>query len=107
MMSFETLRRYPFVYLALFLFPAAAYAQADQSQNFTPPLAIYHGSEIDHISQPMGSLNVSVPLLHLKGRGLDLDLNATYNTLTWSTTEIDDPSGLIIFETDSVSQGWG
>jgi len=38
----------------------------------------------------MRNAHVSIPLVHLKGRGLDMDINATFNNETWSTNEVDD-----------------
>jgi RHS repeat-associated protein len=86
--------------------PSRAYAQADQSGNFTPPLALYQGAEIGNVSLPMRNVRLSIPVLQLKGRGMDLDITATFNTPTWSTNEIDDPSGMQIFDTDFAAGGW-
>src|SRR5580765_788169 len=82
-------------------------AQADQSGNFAPPLALYHGSDLDNVSLPMRNARLRIPLLHLKGRGLDFDLNATFNNVTWTTNEIDDPSGMRIYDTEYAAGGWG
>ncbi len=85
-----------------------AHGQADQSQNFTPPLAIYQGSNIDTVSHPMENVHLSIPLLHLKGRGLDLDINATYNSNIWSTTDFTDANGNRFIETaPKLPAGWG
>src|SRR5258708_5284987 len=84
------------------------FGQADQSANFTPPMAIYHGSELDAVSLPTRNVHVSIPLVHLKGRGLDFDVNATFNTQSWSTAQIYDPvtdiRDFITFP--GVSGGW-
>ena len=94
--------------ILLALTPKAS-AQADQSTNFTPPLAIYHGSNVEQVILPRGTVRVSIPLLHLKGRGLDLDVNATFNNITWTTTEIDDTSGDRLYDSMPIldSGGWG
>src|SRR5215467_6739159 len=94
------------LFVVVYSFPA--FGQADQSANFSPPNAIYHGSDLDHVSLPMLNVQATIPLVHLKGRGLDLDINATFNTQSWSTSEIDDPVAQTrTFETTSgASGGW-
>jgi hypothetical protein len=102
-----SLLKVSFLCLTLFSLALRALGQADQSKNFTPPLAIYQGSNIDTVSHPNENVHLSIPLLHLKGRGLDLDINATYNSNIWSTSEFDDPAtGIRFFYTTNSSPAW-
>src|SRR5882762_9892657 len=84
----------------------AVFGQADQSANFTPPLAIYHGSDIDNVTLPTRNVHVSIPLVHLKGRGIDLDINATFNTQSWSTTQVDFQSYHDFITYPGATGGW-
>src|SRR5260221_4896794 len=82
-----------------------ASGQDDQSMNFTAPSMIYHGTNTDNVSLPMGNQHTSIPLLHLKGRGLDFDINASYNSKMWVTTEYDDPYSGLRAMTTSIDSG--
>ncbi len=99
----------PSIVLRLFVLLCSLplFGQADQSANFTPPTAVYHGSDIESVSLPMRNVHVSIPLVHLKGRGLDLDINATFNTPSWSTSDTTDPNSQIRqILTSSGTAGW-
>src|SRR5713226_756893 len=92
-------QRWILLCLAVLLSPLRVFGQADQSANFTPPTAIYHGSGIESVSLPMRNVHISIPLIHLRGRGLDLDINATFNNETWSTNEVVNKNGDHFFVT--------
>src|SRR5438105_5706066 len=103
----ETFKRICLSSLVCFSLPLTLIAQADQSANFTPPLALYYGSDVDSVSLPTRNLRISIPLIHLKGRGLDFDVAATFNTLTFSTGQISVPNVNQYYETTFAGGGWG
>ncbi len=100
----------PSIVLRLFVLLCSLplFGQADQSTNFTPPTAIYHGSDIESVSLPMRNLHISIPLVHLKGRGLDLDVNATFNTQSWSTSDTTDTNAQLrqILTSPGATSAW-
>jgi RHS repeat-associated protein len=93
------------VLVAFLTLTANAIAQADQTANFAPPLALYSGSDVDTVSLPMRNVRITIPLLHLKGRGLDFDVNATFNTVSWSTSTLQS-NGLTEYDTEFSGGGW-
>jgi len=76
------------------------------------PNSIYSGSQIEVVDTASGNLRVSIPLLHLPGRGLDTDIVMTYSSKIWKTDEYTDPFGWPAYTTSmdgigvSPSQGW-
>src|SRR5579859_4458180 len=103
----EAFKRICLSSLICFFLPLTVIAQADQSANFTPPLALYYGSDVDSVSLPTRNLRVSIPLIHLKGRGLDFDVAATFNTVTFSTAQTSVPNVNQFYETTAAGGGCG
>ena len=62
---------------------------------------------MDSVSLPTRNLRVSIPLIHLKGRGLDFDVAATFNTVTFSTAQTSVPNVNQFYETTAAGGGWG
>jgi RHS repeat-associated protein len=75
------------------------------------PSTVTHGTEVEHIDLMSGAVIINIPLLHLKGRGLDTDIVATYNSKLWSSRYNEDPyNGWQVFEDfgqgSSMGNGW-
>src|SRR5262249_39579947 len=57
------------------------------------PGTVYHGSSIDDVNLSSGNLRITIPLLHMPGRGIDTDIMLTYNSKIWDTTTRTIPNG--------------
>ncbi len=73
--------------LAVILSSLNGWSQYDPSRSTGAPLTIYNGSNIDNVNTLSGNLRISLPLFHLPGRGLDMDIVLTYNSKLWKTDE--------------------
>jgi RHS repeat-associated protein len=80
-------RRIRIVALTICWLCSLAAGQVDQSANFTSPLAIYHGTDVDNVSLPLHNLHLSLPVVDQKGRGIDFQVVVTYNSQMWQTTQ--------------------
>jgi RHS repeat-associated protein len=78
---------------SLILFSAAPVgAQSpDPLKSTGLPTTIYSGGEIDTVDTTSGNLRITIPLIHLPGRGLDTDITLTFNSKIWFTEESIDP----------------
>ena len=73
--------------ILLFVCPSAK-AQVDEVARSTgAPLTLYQLSANDSVDMASGNLKLRIPLLHLRGRGLDTDLTLTFNSKNWMSTE--------------------
>lgn len=74
--------------MALLALSGAPYlhAQGPEIERSTgAPTTLYHGSKIDDVNMSSGNLRITLPLLHLPGRGLDTDIILAYNSKLWRT----------------------
>ena len=65
----------------------------DPSTSIDAPTSVSHGTGLEHVDLMSGGLVINLPLLHLKGRGLDTDVVATYSSKVWSTQYLPDQYG--------------
>src|SRR5258706_6293486 len=63
----------------------AQVVETDPNLSTGTPTSLKHVSKIDTIDFESGNLNLSIPLLNLKGRGLDTNFVLSYNSKMWST----------------------
>src|SRR5215831_17675497 len=72
-------------FISLWLCSLVAYGQpaADLGHSTGAPTAIYHGTDLVQRDTLSGNLHVSLPLLKLPGRGLDMDIVLSYNSKIW------------------------
>jgi RHS repeat-associated protein len=63
------------------------------------PNTIYNAGVVDSVDTTSGNLRITIPLVHLPGRGLDTDIVLSYNSKVWITNESIDPNtGYSIFQ---------
>ena len=74
------------VFAAAVAHPAIwAQAAADVALSTGSPTTIFHGTDLETVDTNSGNLKVSIPLVHLPGRGIDLDIRLTYNSKIWTS----------------------
>src|SRR5205823_4954168 len=74
------------IWLLLFVACLSAKAQVDDVARLTgTPRTLYPLSGVDSVDTASGDLKIRIPLLHLRGRGLDTDLTFTYDSKIWNT----------------------
>jgi hypothetical protein len=71
---------------------ALGQAAADVALSTGSPTTIYHGTDLEQVDTNSGNLHISLPLLHLKGRGLDTDIALSYNSKVWASSYTPPPS---------------
>src|ERR1051326_5717024 len=72
-----------------FLVPAGARGQGtglDPALSTGNRSAIYHGTDIETVDTMSGNLRIALPLLHLPGRSLDMDIGLVYNSKIWMSS---------------------
>jgi hypothetical protein len=67
----------------------------DPALNIDLPTTAIHGSDIAHVDLQSGALTINIPLVHLKGRGLDTDFMYTAGNKNWHYEFVD--TGYISF----------
>ena len=86
-----------FVFASFFI-PIIAWGQAptDLGRSLGNPNTIYYGTELEQVDTSGGSLRINLPLIHLPGRGMDLDVILTYDSKVWDSgaTLSSDPTSL-------------
>jgi len=87
---------------AIVIVSAGADAQGfDPSTAIDVPSSVGHGTDLEHVDLMSGAVVVRIPLLHLKGRGIDTDIVASYTSKLWSSRAYQDPySGYWFFNED-------
>src|ERR1700694_1525253 len=74
------------IFLMLFAYRAVwSQAASDPGRSTGSPTSIYHGTDLENRDTVSGNLRISLPLLHLPGRGLDTDIVLSYNSKLWQS----------------------
>jgi YD repeat-containing protein len=86
--------RWVWIVVLVVLISANALAQTgvDLSRSTGTPTTIYQGTDIEHVDTVSGNLKITIPLLHLPGRGMDTSITLNYNSKMFET-EISAPPG--------------
>jgi RHS repeat-associated protein len=100
--------------LVLWGLPASAQSPVPY-QSTGLPNTIYSGGNVDSVDTTSGNLRITIPLVHLPGRGFDTDIVLSYNSKIWITNESIDPYTLYPrYQADAdadsnwdLSPGWG
>jgi RHS repeat-associated protein len=83
-MSIRKLLNVMAVFTVVWFLSIRPFAQ-DTSSSTGVPHTIYHGTDLERVDTTSGNLKVALPLLHLPGRGLDLDIMLYYNSKMWNS----------------------
>src|ERR1051326_5676519 len=71
----------------------SAQPAADLGRSTGTPTSIYHGTDLEQVDTSNGNLHINLPLLHLPGRDLDMDIVLSYNAKIWQGVYIPSPDG--------------
>lgn len=95
------MRAYQFIVALIVLATNFGWSQAavDLARLTGTSNTIYHGTDLEQVDMTNGNLHVSIPLLHLPGRGIDTDIVLSYNSKIWQTlfTPSGEPNGSPFF----------
>ncbi|HEY1525862.1 MAG TPA: RHS repeat-associated core domain-containing protein [Candidatus Angelobacter sp.] len=67
-----------------------------------PPYGSFENGTFDGINRGILNTNFSIPIAHVKGRGLDFNIALTYDSIIWQPG----PSGWTFLEPITTSLGW-